>query len=471
MASDDLCWLPALELASLIRAKKVSPVEVTEAVLARIERLNPALNAFCTVTTEEARDAAQAAEVSVMTGEELGPLHGVPVSAKDLVFTRRILTTGGSRLFAEHVPEEDAVCVERLKGAGAVLIGKTSTPEFGHKGVTDSPLLGVTRNPWNPSLTPGGSSGGAGAAVAAGLGPLAVGTDAGGSIRIPASFCGIYGLKPSFGRVPQAPGFPGWETLSVTGPMTRTVRDAAAMLDVMAGPDDRDRLSLPHDAGAPFLEACDAGLAGLSVGWTADLAHARVDPEVAEMCAVAAEIFEGLGCHVEVVTPGWDDPAEIFRTLAPAEIYGAWAARLVDSEDQLDRSLVALLRHGQSITAEQYLAAARRRHEFWTDVQRFLARFDLLLMPTVAVPPFEVGRPGLNEIDGQPVPPLGWMPFTFPFNLTGQPAATVPVGMTSSGLPVGLQIVGRRFADRTVLAASAAFEAAQPWAERRPAIG
>lgn len=471
MASDDLCWLPALELASLIRAKKVSPVEVTEAVLARIERLNPALNAFCTVTTEEARDAAQAAEVSVMTGEELGPLHGVPVSAKDLVFTRRVLTTGGSRLFAEHVPEEDAVCVERLKGAGAVLIGKTSTPEFGHKGVTDSPLLGVTRNPWNPSLTPGGSSGGAGAAVAAGLGPLAVGTDAGGSIRIPASFCGIYGLKPSFGRVPQAPGFPGWETLSVTGPMTRTVRDAAAMLDVMAGPDDRDRLSLPHDAGAPFLEACDAGLSGLSVGWTADLAHARVDPEVAELCAAAAELFEGLGCHVEVVTPGWDDPAEIFRTLAPAEIYGAWAARLVDSEDQLDRSLVALLRHGQSITAEQYLAAARRRHEFWTDVQRFLARFDLLLMPTVAVPPFEVGRPGLNEIDGQPVPPLGWMAFTFPFNLTGQPAATVPVGMTSSGLPVGLQIVGRRFADRTVLAASAAFEAAQPWAERRPAIG
>jgi len=471
MASDDLCWLPALELASLIRAKKVSPVEVTEAVLARIERLNPALNAFCTVTTEEARDAAQAAEVSVMTGEELGRLHGVPVSAKDLVFTRRVLTTGGSRLFAEHVPEEDAVCVERLKGAGAVLIGKTSTPEFGHKGVTESPLLGVTRNPWNPSLTPGGSSGGAGAAVAAGLGPLAVGTDAGGSIRIPASFCGIYGLKPSFGRVPQAPGFPGWETLSVTGPMTRTVRDAAAMLDVMAGPDDRDRLSLPHDAGAPFLEACDAGLAGLSVGWTADLAHARVDPEVAELCAAAAELFEGLGCHVEVVTPGWDDPAEIFRTLAPAEIYGAWAARLVDSEDQLDRSLVALLRHGQSITAEQYLAAARRRHEFWTDVQRFLARFDLLLMPTVAVPPFEVGRPGLNEIDGQPVPPLGWMPFTFPFNLTGQPAATVPVGMTSSGLPVGLQIVGRRFADRTVLAASAAFEAARPWAERRPAIG
>jgi aspartyl-tRNA(Asn)/glutamyl-tRNA(Gln) amidotransferase subunit A len=471
MASDDLCWLPALEMAALIREKKISPVDVTEAVLARIERVNPALNAFCTVSAEEARDAAQAAEVAVMTGEELGALHGVPVSIKDLVFTRRVATTGGSRLFAEHVPEEDAVCVERLKGAGAVLIGKTTTPEFGHKGVTDSPLFGITRNPWNPALTPGGSSGGAGAAVAAGLGPLAVGTDGGGSIRIPASFCGIYGLKPSFGRVPQGPGFPGWETFSATGPMTRTVRDAAAMLDAMAGPDDRDRHSLPVDNGPSFLEACDAGLAGLSIGWTADLGYARVDPEVADLCAAAAELFEGLGCHVEVVTPGWDDPEEIFRTLAPAETYGAWGGRLEDAADQLDRSLVALLRYGKTITAERYLAAARRRHELWTEVQRFLARFDLLLMPTVAVPPFEVGHPGVKEIGGQPASPLGWIPFTFPFNLTGQPAATVPVGMTSSGLPVGLQIVGRRFADRTVLAASAAFEAAQPWAERRPAIG
>lgn len=471
MPADDLCWLPAHELAALIRARKVSPVEVTDAVLARIERVNPALNAFCTVTADEARDAAQAAEVSVMTGEELGALHGVPVSVKDVVFTRRVLTTGGSRLFAEHVPEEDAVCVERLKGAGAVVIGKTSTPEFAHKGVTDSPLFGVTRNPWNPSLTPGGSSGGAGAAVAAGLGPLAVGTDTGGSIRIPASFCGIYGLKPSFGRVPYGPGFPGWETLSSTGPMTRTVRDAALMLEAMAGPDDRDRLSLPHDSGPSFLEACDAGLAGLSIGWTADLGYARVDPEVAELCGAAAELFEGLGCHVEVVTPGWDDPENVFRALASAELYGAWGARLETGADQLDRSLVALLRYGQSITAEQYLAAGRRRHELWTDVQRFLARFDLLLMPTVAVAAFELGRPSVKEIDGQEVSPLGWMPFTFPFNLTGQPAATVPVGMTSSGRPVGLQIVGRRFADRTVLAASAAFEAARPWAEWRPAIG
>src|SRR5947208_1950541 len=404
MAADELCWLSALELAASIREKKVSPVEVVDAIIARLERHNPALNAYCTSTAEEARAAAQAAEVSVMIGEELGPLHGVPVSIKDLVFTRRVLTTGGSRLFADHVPEEDAVSVERPKGAGAIILGKTNTPEFGHKGVTDNPLFGITRNPWSPSLTPGGSSGGAAVAAATGIGPLALGTDRRGSIRVPAA----------------------------------------------------------------FLAACENGLEGLSVGWSADLGYARVDPEVAELCAEAAERFESLGCHVEVVSPGWDDPEEIFRTIGAAETHAAWGQRLDDAAEQLDRSFVALLKHGRTVTIDQYLAAARRRHELWTDVQRFLARFDLLITPTVAVPPFPVARPAVKEINGEPVSPLGWIPFCFPFNLTGQPAATVPAGFTAAGLPVGLQIVGRRFADRTVLAASAAFEAAQPWGARRP---
>ena len=401
MASTDLVWLSALELASLIRRKAVSPVEVTDAVLARLERLNPSLNCFCTVTAEEARDAAVAAEVAVMTGEELGPLHGVPFSVKDLVWTRRVLTTGGSRLFADHVPEEDAVVVERLKGAGGVILGKTNTPEFGHKGVTDSPLFGITRNPWNLALTPGGSSGGAGAAVAAGLGPLAVGTDGGGSIRIPASFCGIYGLKPSFGRVPQFPGFRGWETFSHTGPMTRTVRDAALMLDAIAGPDDRDRYSIPADGGPSFLESCDAGIAGLSVAWSADLGHGTVDPEVLDLCAQAAERFESLGCHVEVVTPTWDNPEEVFRVLAAAETHAAWGRHLDDGAQHLDRSLVALLRFGRGITIEQYMRASHARHDLWTDVQRFLARFDLLITPTVAVPPFR-GRTARRQGDRGP---------------------------------------------------------------------
>ena len=468
LVRDDLGWLSALDLARLIRGKEISPVEVMTALLARIDALNPRLNAYCTVAAEEASDLATAAEVGVLTGEALGPLHGVPVSIKDLLFTRRMRTTAGSRLLADHVPEEDAVAVERLRGAGAIIVGKTNTPEFGHKGITDNSLFGPTRNPWNPALTAGGSSGGAGAAVAAGLGPLAVGTDGGGSIRIPASFCGVFGLKPSFGRVPSGPGLPDWETLAHTGPMTRTVRDAALMLDALAGPDDRDRHSLPADGGASYLEACDAGIAGLSVAWSADLGHGRVDPEVATLCAEAAVRFESLGCHVEVVMPTWDDPEEIFRILASAEAFAAYRDRLAESERLLDPSFVELLRMGERITAEQYLGAVLRRRELWTEVHRFLARFDLLITPTLAVAAFPIGASPIREIAGQPVSPLGWTPFTFPFNLTGQPAASVPAGFTAAGLPVGLQIVGRRHADRTVLAASAAFEAAEPWRERRP---
>jgi Asp-tRNA(Asn)/Glu-tRNA(Gln) amidotransferase A subunit family amidase len=469
MASSELCWIPALDLAGLIRARKVSPVEVIDAVLARIDEVNTAINAFSSVTADEAREAAAVAEVSVMMGEELGPLHGVPVSIKDLVFTRRVTTAAGSRLFAAHVPDEDAVCVERLKAAGAVLIGKTTTPEFGHKAVTESPLHGITRNPWNRELTPGGSSGGAAAAVASGMGPLAVGTDAGGSIRIPAAFCGVYGLKPSFGRVPQFPDWPHWDTLSHTGPITRGVRDAALMLDVISGPDDRDRWSLPADGGGPFLAACDGDLEGLSVAWSPDLAHAIVDPEVARICEAAAARFEALGCHVEVVSPGWENPEEIFRVLAAAELFAAWGDRLVVDGPRMDRSLVALLRFGEKVTASQYLVAVARRRQLWADVQRFLARFDLLITPAVAIPPFATGRAGVNEICGRAVSPLAWIPFTFPFNLTGQPAATVPAGFTAAGLPVGLQIVGRRHADRVVLAASAAYEAAAPWAGYHPA--
>ncbi|MBI2528062.1 MAG: amidase [Candidatus Rokubacteria bacterium] len=470
MAGADLAWRSAVELAGLIRDREVSPVEVTDAILARIAELGPLLNAFCTVAEEEARDAALAAEVAVLSGEPLPPLHGVPVSVKDLIFTRRIRTTGGSRLFVEHYPEEDAVSVERLRAAGAVIIGKTATPEFGHKGMTDSPLFGITRNPWNLEMTPGGSSGGAAAAVAAGLGPFALGTDGGGSIRIPASFCGIYGLKPSFGRVPSGPGFPGWETFSHTGPMARTVRDAALMLDALAGPDDRDRHSLPADAGGLFLAACDAGIAGLSVAWAPDLGRALVDPEVAALCERAAVEFESLGCHVEAVVPTWEDPEEIFRVMAAAETFAAWGGRLADAERELDRTLVAFLRFGQTVTAAQYLEAARRRRELWGEVQRFLARFDLLITPTMPVPAFPAAGPPPAAINGRAISPLGWVPFTFPFNLTGQPAATVPAGFTASGLPVGLQIVGRRHADRTVLAASAAFEAAAPWSGSRPAV-
>ncbi len=469
MDSDELIWLPATELAAMIRDRKVSPVEVTEAVLARIERLQPRLNAFCLIAHEQARAAAREAEIAVMKGEPLGPLHGVPVSVKDVLFTRGLTTTGGSRMFAEVTPTEDAIPVARLRAAGAVILGKTNTSELGHKAVTDNPLFGATRNPWSPTHTPGGSSGGAAAAVASGQGPIGLGTDGGGSVRLPAAFCNLYGIKPSYGRVPNHPGFPGWEHFSHAGPLTRAVRDAALVLDVIVGGDDRDLDSLPG-AGERYREACEEGVRGLNVAWSPDLGYARVDAAVLRACEEAAAQFESLGCHVEVVNPGWESPEAAFGTMVAAQFYAAWADRLPADEGRLDPTLVKFIRRGGAVTAREYLEAGRWMHAFWLEVRQFLERFDLLLTPTTAVLPFPVDGPPPREVAGERVSVLGWMPFTYPFNVTGQPAASVPAGFSEGGLPVGLQIVGRRHADRTVLAASAAYEAACPWSGRRPPL-
>lgn len=466
---DELLWRSALDLTELVRTKQVSPVEITEAVLERIATLNPRLGAFCLVADDHARRAAREAEIAVVKREPLGALHGVPISIKDVIFTRGLRTTGGSRLFADAVPEEDSVAVSRVRAAGGVILGKTNTSELGHKAVTDNTLFGPTRNPWNTMLTPGGSSGGAAAAVAAGLGPLALGTDGGGSIRIPAAYCGVFGFKPSWGRVPQHPGFPGYEGMGVTGPITRTVRDAGLLLDVVAGGDDRDRHSLPRESRS-YLESCDEDVKGLHVAWSPDLGYATVDPRMQALCENAAAEFESLGCHVEVVNPGWENPEEIFSTLVTAQFHAHWAEHLPADEARLDPTLVKFIGRGAAITARDYVQAAERIKGYWTEVQSFLARFDLLLTPAVAVLPFPIQGSPPREIEGQRVSVLGWMPFTYPFNLTGQPAATVPAGFTDDGLPVGLQIVGRRLADRTVLAASAAFERACPWSERRPGL-
>jgi aspartyl-tRNA(Asn)/glutamyl-tRNA(Gln) amidotransferase subunit A len=305
--------------------------------------------------------------------------------------------------------------------------------------------------------------------VASGLGPIALGTDGGGSVRIPAAFCNLYGLKPSYGLVPNHPGFPGWEHLSHTGPITRTVRDAALVLHAIAGGDDRDPESWPGEAG-DFSAACEAGVKGLHVAWSPDLGYARVEPEVARICEDAAAQFESLGCHVEVVNPGWLSPEEAFGAVVAAQFYAAWADRLPEAEPLMDPTLVKFIRRGGAITARQYLEARAWMRAFWIEVQAFLARFDLLLTPAAAVAPFAMDGLPPREVDGERVSVLGWMPFTFPFNITGQPAASVPAGHTAGGLPVGLQIVGRRNADRTVLAASAAYEALCPWADARPPI-
>ncbi len=424
MNNSDLCWMPASDLAIAIAKKKVSPVEVVDAIFSRIDTLKE-LNAYVTLDGERARQTAKAAERALMRrGARLGRLHGVPFSVKDLIITKGVRTTFGTPLYRDNVPTEDAPSVERLKTAGAIMLGKTNTPTLGWVGVTDNLIFGVTRNPWSLAHTPGGSSGGAGAAVAAGLAPLAIGTDGGGSIRKPAAWCGIFGLKPSWGRIPVYPSSAAW-SLSHAGPMTRTVKDAALMMNVCAGPDERDQYSLPPP-GVDYVKALKGNLKGLRVAWSDTLGIApAVDPEVREATAKAARAFRELGCRVESVNPTWPSPYDCWRTIFLGGI-GARLAPYLDRRDQIDPGLLPIVEEG----------------EFY---------------------PAEVG--------GVPVGREAASVFTFIFNMTGQPAATVPCGFTKAGLPIGLQIIGRRFDDVTVLRASAAFEAARPWAQHRPALG
>lgn len=467
MDSDELAFMPATDLAAAIRGKQMSPVEAVEAVLTRIARVNPRLNAYCVVTAEAAREQARAAEIALVRGDALGPLHGVPYSVKDLVITRGIRTAFGSRIYERNIPDEDAPVVERLRAAGAILLGKTATPEFGWKGTTDSPLTGISRNPWDPTRTPGGSSGGAAAAVAAGLGPLAVGTDGGGSIRIPGSFCGVFGLKPTCGTVPVYPT-PTTGTLSQVGPMTRTVRDAALMLAVMAGPDDRDPLSFPT-AGPDFTGGLDQGIRGLRVAWSPTFGYANVTPEVLRVVEAAVGHFHDLGCRVDLVERLFADPDAIWAPL----FYAGLAARLQDVlpawRDRIDPGLLEVVEEGARIGGVDFKKAEFARAAFYQDVRKIFLRYDLILSPTLAALPFAAGTE--RPADSPGGSRLSWVAFTYPFNLTGQPAATVPCGFTADGLPVGLQIVGPRLQDALVLRASAAFEAVAPWAGRRPPEG
>jgi len=466
--NESIVYLSASELRDRYGAKSLSPVEVTDAILDRIERLNPVLNAFTVVTTELALNQARAAERAYFAGDA-PPLAGIPVSIKDLTPTRGIRTARGSLIDADWVPDDDAPVVERLYAAGAVMLGKTNTPELGWKGDSGNRVFGPSFNPWNLAKTPGGSSGGAAAAVAAGLGPLAQGSDGAGSIRIPAAFCGIFGLKPSFGLVPQYPPSAVGD-LSHLGPMTRTVRDAAMMLNALAGADVRDRLS--WSSGIDYERNLDAGVRGLHVAWSPTLGYAQVASDVLENTEQAAMAFRELGCEVQQVDPGLPDPANIIDVMWSGAMAGYFATRLDEVRDLLDPGLLAVVERAASLSAADMAHALQKRNTYYTGMRQFmdLQRFDLLLTPTLPVTAFTAG---LDEPDGwqrATLAPLDWTPFTFPFNLTGQPAATVPCGFDRNGLPVGLQIVGRWRDDSAVLRAAAAFEAAMPWTEFRPPL-
>jgi aspartyl-tRNA(Asn)/glutamyl-tRNA(Gln) amidotransferase subunit A len=461
----DVTRLSATELLALYRMRELSPVEATRAVLARIDSRNAAINAYCLVRDDEALASAKQSEQRWRAGEPAGLLDGVPVSVKDLLLTSGWPTLRGSLTIDKAGPwNVDAPAVARLREHGAVLLGKTTTPEFGWKGVTDSPLTGVTRNPWDLGRTAGGSSGGAAAAVASGLGPLALGTDGGGSIRIPASFCGIVGLKPTHGRVPVYPPST-FGTLSHVGPMARTVADVAVLLDALGSPDYRDPLAL--DRRAPVSAELDTTrVSGLRVAYSPALGYAKVDPEVAAAVMGAVTVLEQAGAMVTLADPGFVSPLPAFDVL-----WYAGAAKIVDDipEDRrhlIDPGLAEIAEEGRRYSALGYLQALRERSELGIAMGAFHQTYDLLVLPTEPIVAFAAGA---EVPDGSAQPRwTSWTPFTYPFNMSHQPAATVPCGFSAAGLPIGVQVVGPRHADGLVLAACATIEAALPWRDRWP---
>jgi len=477
-AANEICRMDAVTLVKNIQDRKVSPLEVVDAVLARMDKLDPLLHAFCTPTPDLARAEARRLEKRMLNGDPVGPLAGVPVGIKDLICTAGIRTTFGSVAYETFIPDEDDIVVERLRQAGAIIIGKTNVSEFGYSALSDNPLFATTRNPWDLERTPGGSSAGSGAAVAAGIGPLALGSDGGGSVRIPASFCGIFGLKPSMGRVPLYPGtrderLPGgssFESLEHIGPLSRTVADAALMLSVIgSGPDMRDRHSLPGPEFA-WADCIKGDLAGKRVAVSVDWGTTPVDPEVRRVIEDAATVFEReLGCVVEAVHPGLPALREEFWALIALDSDLKGMRALVENHGaRMTPTLVAFIK--RAWTAEELTQGVVARKKVTNVMWRFMQRFDLLLTPTLAVPPFPLGMRAPSQIDAQNVGPSHWTPFAYPFNMSGQPAASVPAGFTNEGLPVGLQIVGRHLDDPLVLRAAAAFESARPWRDKWPPV-
>ena len=461
----DIVYGSAVSLLDRYRKRALSPVEVTRQLLDRLDVLQPKINAFCVVDRDGALAAARASEQRWTSGGKIGRLDGVPVTIKDLMLMRGFPTRRGSRLVDPNQDwSEDAPAVARLREAGAVILGKTTTPEFGWKALGDSPLTGITRNPWNLERTPGGSSAGAAAACAAGIGPLHLGSDGAGSIRIPCAFTGLFGLKPSFGRVPAYPLSP-MGLLAHIGPIARTVADAALMLTVLSAPDHRDPYALPPE-DRDYLDGLEDGVRGWRIAYSPTLGYARVDREIAASVAEAARQFEALGAVVEEVDAIFLSPRDALFTLwaaGAALLLGAYPA---DKRALVDPGLAATAAEGERISAVDYLRADLVRTALGEQMAAFHRKYDLLLTPTMPIPALPVGQ-DLND----PATErhwIDWSPFSYPFNMTRQPAASIPCGLTSAGLPIGLQIVGPLYADESVLRAALAFETTQP--ERHPPL-
>jgi len=458
----------ASELTAAIRKKDLSPAELMEETLRRIEAMNPTLNAFVSLRADEAMDEARAMTDAFALGKQIGPLAGIPIGVKDLEDVKGMVTSYGSVPFKNNVAPVDSTQVARLKTAGAIVVGKTNTPEFGFTGFTKNLLFGVTKNPWNTDRTPGGSSGGSGAAVSGGMVPLATGSDGGGSIRIPASYSGCFGLKTSFGRVPRGP-FPllPSTTLSCLGPLARTVEDAALYLDCVAGYHPSDPESLPWP-DVPFLKKLNNMPAHLRIAFSPDFGYARVEKTVMTVIEQALHCFRDMGHTVELWQGALPDVSQTWSNLFNLDIYCMLHERFEDNRREMGKTLVKALDQVKSFSVKEYLEAQKSRTDLNQIMGNIFEQVDLLITPTMPSEPFAAKGPPPAEIDGHPIPLLGTVAFTYPFNLSGHPAASVRAGLTGNGLPVGLQIVGPRHRDDLVLQASYAYEQARPWNDDWP---
>ncbi len=473
--NDDVAFRPAWELADAVRRRELSPVTLVQSCLDRIAALNPSVNAFVAVCPEEALAEAAALERRLAAGQPGGPLAGLPLGVKDLEDVAGLPTTYGSRPFAGYRPATDSVQVARLKAAGAIVVGKTNTPEFGYTGLTKNLLFGVTRNPWNLDRTPGGSSGGSSAAIASGMVPLVTASDGGGSIRIPACYVGAFGLKPTFGRVPVGPLIADrpmlpWIDTVCFGPLTRTVRDAAIFLDVVAGPDASDPETLPTPDVSYAATLGDLP-PRLRIALSPDLGYARVQRDVWREVEAAIDVFRRLGHEVETVDEVFPNLGTEWALVSSAETYGLLADMLDAHRDEWGRAFYEGLQQAKTIGPEFIARAQRKRAQLHACLSRIFARYALLLTPTLPTEAFAAAGPFPKDIDGEPIrSALGAVAFTYPFNFSGHPAASVRAGFTDAGLPAGLQIVGPRFRDDLVLQAAHAYEQARPWNDRWPVL-
>jgi amidase len=470
MNSTELCFLPAFELARLIRGREVSALEVMQAHLAQIERVNPQVNAIVTLLPERALAAAREIDSRLSRGEDPGPLAGLPVAHKDLAATKGVRTTFGSPIFADFVPDADAIVVERLAAAGAVMVGKTNTPEFGAGSQTFNPVFGATRNPYDLGRTCGGSSGGAAAALACGMIPIADGSDLGGSLRNPASFCNVVGLRPSAGRVPNWPSFSAWFALSVAGPMARTVGDAALMLSATAGPDPRSPISI-EEPGSRFAAPLERDFRGVRVAWCHDFGGLPFEPDVLRVTAQGRKLLEDIGCIVEDATPDFSDADEIFQVLRAWHFELCHGELLKDHHSRMKDTVVWNIEQGLKLTGPQVGAAERKRTRLFHRMRQFMDNYDFLAAPVAQVLPFDVSQPYVTEIAGQKLETyIDWMKSCYWISVTGQPAVSVPCGFSTGGLPVGLQIVGRYRDDFGVLQLAHAFERATGFWKQKPSV-